>query len=625
MRADWLDVSNSARSLLFNLRLFHSLAFGLSISIALAIPLVQSRNINSVYDISYMITNWYRIAEGQIPYRDFILVHNPGSFIIGGLLFKVFGNSYYVVLSWMCFVNVFALVTLRGILTKIQLNEVQLSTFTVLLSFVLPYSVAASPNYDGDSTFAVLLCLSIFLHLISTKSINWLAWFSLGALSVLPFTIKQNIGVAFVISLLLVLCIGGYFRQLLQLITGIGFTLTIFALGMSLMGMLANWWNFSIVFAAKSRLEDPLIHVRDLPKHPEFTVLVLAILSTFCLYNRFSKGLVQQRLLGCAFILFNFSALILLTKNVLAYFIASPKISTVSEMVWTSANLFDSCIFLLFWAPWFFGLITSWLAIKALIYAKKGGEEFICWAMNLPLLLCLYSALLSQGLGSTYSNGSFLVLLVISSLKLIGSLRIKRFYHPGVHYSSSTRSLMKTAKLNYSAFLLTLTLVYGLTGLTGGRMAFVDSQGEKKSNTQIAWLKTPGEYLPDQEYAEEILRKYSKNESVVVFIPYAGFGYILADKQPLADVHTFDSTTNPYFSDLDRFLNCNLVDAIIYSSRMQVGAVSYTLESIANHVRYELIESVGPYKIFVLRKGINLVPEKYVCPSTSYSKRFLKL
>jgi hypothetical protein len=179
--------------------------------------------------------------------------------------------------------------------------------------------------------------------------------------------------------------------------------------------------------------------------------------------------------------------------------------------------------------------------------------------------------------------------------------------------------------LFYSAFLLILILVYGFTGLTGGRLSFVDSQGEKKSNTQIAWLETPGEYLPDQKYLEEILKKYSNDKTVVVFIPSGGFGYILADALPLADVHTFDSTTNPYFSDLEFFLNCNLVSVLVFNTRTSLTlAVSYTLESIAENTKYELIETVGPNKIFRLVEGSKFHPEKYLCPSTSYSKRFIK-
>ena len=620
------DFGISARTSLSNSRFFHSFSFFLSIGVALAIPLFQSQNINSLYDISYLITNWYRIAEGQIPYRDFILVHNPGSFIIGGLLFKVFGNSYYVVLCWACFVNLFALLSLRRILIKLKLSEIQRSIFTMLLSFVLPYSISALPNYDADSTFAVLLCLLLFLHLILTKSTNWLAWFSFGVLSVLPFTIKQNIGLAFVFSMVFVLCIGGYFRELLQFIGGIAITLVIFAFAMSLLGIFRNWWNYSIVFAAKSRLEDPLIHLKGLPGHPQFMVLVLAMVSTLFLCTSFHKSLVHQRLLIPVFILSTFSALFSLSENALVYIRVFSGIASVEQMVSTSESLYGSSIFLLFWIPWFLGLVTTWSVVKGIINAKLCRDEFISLSLNLVLMLCLYSALLSQGInGSTYSNGSFLVLLVISSLKLIGSSRLRKFGKHGLQNTRLTRSLITVAKLNYLIFLLILTFVYCVTGLSGGRLAFVDSTGEKKSNTQIAWIQTPGEYLPDQKYAEEILRKYSNKETVVVFIPSSGLGYQLADTRPLADVHTFDETTNPYFDDLEKFLNCNLVSVVAYGTRMQVSVESYSLESFTTHAKYELIEAIGPYYIFTLREGINLEPEKYVCPSTSYSKRLLKL
>ena len=98
-----------------------------SLLVAFALPLIQSHKTNSIYDISYMITNWYRITEGQLPYRDFILVHNPGSFLIGGLLFKIFGTSYLVVVAWMCFVNLLTLFVISRILFKFKINLTQRS------------------------------------------------------------------------------------------------------------------------------------------------------------------------------------------------------------------------------------------------------------------------------------------------------------------------------------------------------------------------------------------------------------------------------------------------------------------------------------------------------------------
>jgi hypothetical protein len=619
-----LQVSICARPWLSNSQFFNSLSFFLAISIALTIPLFQTQNINALYDISYMITNWYRIAEGQIPYRDFILVHNPGSFILGGLLFKVFGNSYYVVLSWMCFVNLTSLLLLRKILNKLKISEIQYSTVTLLLSFVLPYSISALPNYDGDSTFAVLICLFLFIHLISTKSTNWLAWFSFGVVGVLPFTIKQNIGVAFVISIILALCAGRYFRQVSQFIGGIAFTLVILATTMSFLGMLENWWNYSIVFAAQSRLGDPLIHLKILPGQPQFVSLVLAVLSTFFLYTRTFSSLTSRRVITLMFLVFTSKALFHLTVDVASYLRRIPDISSVAQVVSTSWSLYVSSIFLLFWIPWFFGLVTSWSAVQRLIYARPAEDELIFMSLNLVLMLCLYSALLSQGvIGSTYSNGSFLVLLVISSLKLVGSSRFTKLDIQGLQDARLNQSLIVAAKLNYSIFLLVLTFVYGVAGVSGGRLAFVNSDGERKSNAQISWLKTPGEYLPDQKFAEEIIRKYSKNKTVVVFIPIAEFAYVLAGTPPLADVHQFDPTVNPYLGDLDRFLNCNLVNVVVFNSRNQIYAYPWIKieDWPPTLLSYELLEEVGPFNVLSLRKGELLEPDKYECPSTSYSKR----
>ena len=69
--------------------------------------LVSSHQVNSLYDTSYFLTNGLRIAEGQIPYRDFVLIHNPGTFYIIAFFILVFGNVYWPMIAWMCFSNLF--------------------------------------------------------------------------------------------------------------------------------------------------------------------------------------------------------------------------------------------------------------------------------------------------------------------------------------------------------------------------------------------------------------------------------------------------------------------------------------------------------------------------------------
>jgi hypothetical protein len=103
-------------------------------------------------------------------------------------------------------------------------------------------------------------------------------------------------------------------------------------------------------------------------------------------------------------------------------------------------------------------------------------------------------------------------------------------------------------------------------------MGFIDLAGQKNGYDKLSWIRTPGTYLNEQADAVAILAKYGMNSSVIVFIPSAELGYFISGTPPLAEIHTFDATTNPYYSeDLPLFFYCNDVDIIAYNSHNSVG------------------------------------------------------
>ena len=115
--------------------LWPRVALFVSLVISISIPWIASHNVNSLYDTSYFLTNGLRISHGQIPYKDFILVHNPGSFLIIGLLFKIFGAKYYILLLWMSFVQSVSLLITCEIFKSIGLN-VTMRNYLIVVSLL---------------------------------------------------------------------------------------------------------------------------------------------------------------------------------------------------------------------------------------------------------------------------------------------------------------------------------------------------------------------------------------------------------------------------------------------------------------------------------------------------------
>jgi hypothetical protein len=61
---------------------------------AAAIVVWQNSRLAVLWDLSYILENAHRIAQGQIPYRDFPFPYAPLTFLIQAALIKLGGRSF---------------------------------------------------------------------------------------------------------------------------------------------------------------------------------------------------------------------------------------------------------------------------------------------------------------------------------------------------------------------------------------------------------------------------------------------------------------------------------------------------------------------------------------------------
>jgi hypothetical protein len=233
----------------------------------------------------------------------------------------------------------------------------------------------------------------------------------------------------------------------------------------------------------------------------------------------------------------------------------------------------------------------------------------------------LYAALLSQGVnGSTYGNAIFLILIPIALLnyKEPHSNKMKKKHNPEVRIKTDKKVLEKTTKISLLILIYLCVSIVGITGITNGRLGFVDLNGEIQSNKSIQWIRTPGSFLPDQDYAREILIKYTQSYREIVFIPGAEFGYLLSGIAPTADVHTFDGTTNPYGADAQFFLECNQVQLIAYNSRNSVSMYfDFNVSKWPPPPNYSFLAKLGPFDLYERIFETNKYTSNDLCPTTS--------
>lgn len=588
-----------------------SLVFGALI--AIIIPFIASANVNSIYDTSYFLTNGLRISHGQIPYKDFILVHNPGSFLIIGFLFKILGTSYFVLLFWMSLVQTASLVITQNVFKTIGISLRMRNYLTVFSAFVMPYSIVAANNYDSDSTFFILLSILALSRSITNPSPRNL--FILGFLTFLPFVIKQNVGGVLIITISIIVVRN--FRFMSQQFYALGLLAMggIFFGYIAILGSINNWWSYSVVFAAQQRLGDPFLPIKLIKaSNPEIKLILLL---TFC-------GLALYLLSGSKakkFILVYFSlpaviATVFLTQN-LYIFVRGFSIQSDQLLITgIGGHLFYSSINHIFWMIIF---LSFPILIKSnFLRGFKSSIVFVCVGI-------LYAALLSQGInGSTYGNAIFLLIILVVLIESNSENKQNRLKKSkNKEKKQGSLDLRKFNGLSQFVFVVLIsltTLMFGITGLTNGRLGFVDLKGTPQSNESISWIRTPGTFLPEQTMAKDILNRYSKSFENIVFIPGAELGYLLMDSPPTADVHTFDGTTNPYGVDIAYFLECNLVELIAFNSHNSVSMYfDFDWKKWPPPKNYKFLEKVGPFDLFLRTSQTSYYTGG--CPSTSRSER----
>src|SRR6476660_2915782 len=84
----------------------------------------------------------YRIANGQVPYKDFGMPVGYMYWVVPALFFKIFGAQLLTLIKAQVFINIIAGFAFRSILCSVRVSAP--IRFAGLLLFVLSYSF---PNY----------------------------------------------------------------------------------------------------------------------------------------------------------------------------------------------------------------------------------------------------------------------------------------------------------------------------------------------------------------------------------------------------------------------------------------------------------------------------------------------
>jgi hypothetical protein len=508
-----------------------------------AVVLWQNAHLVVLWDASYTLDTSVRIALGQMPYRDFPLVHTPLTFLIQAAILRLTGRVFFhhvlyaaivgglgTVLAWRIMLG-----TLRGRMRGAWAVSLLLAAPLTVLGI---YSILPFPSYDCDTVFSILLVVLLLQRLQEDSAAQQprgtralLRPFIAGAALPLPLFFKQNIGLPFLLaalSLILVLLIARQLRCRLALHGSSGVAALSAVLAGAVAVLLAaglllhftagvgNCIHWTVQFAGERRLPgfQTMLAIYAEPSLLWWIPCVVAAL--VLLRSRLAKDLwVRLVALGL---------------------LAAP-------FVWTLAGLFLSSD-----AD---DRATSLIVLWPLLLVLSGALTLwnLCreWSVRalLPVLLlvAINGTLLSQQLwGSTYAIWPLLVILVAEMLVFLASIE-----PAGTGAEIAPRRLFVAPALA-TVIAATLAVCGGLYTASEERLDYVHlPEGPVVHATAPALrgMAAPGPFLPD---FEELLR-FAANEIPVsdglILIPGEDPFYFATGRVPQFPVLLFDRSTDP--------------------------------------------------------------------------------
>jgi hypothetical protein len=481
----------------------------------------QNSQVAVLWDLSYLLDTSYRIALGQVPYRDFPLVHPPLTFLVQAAIMRLAGRHYLLQIAYAALVGGLGTVLAWRILLRILSGKIS-HAWLVSLMLAAPltvlgiYSIYPHPIYDCDCAFAILAVVFLLQRMATGAS---RAGFLTGAAAVLPVFFKQNMGLPFllaiVIGALLLLLVGWTGKDksaaipsiaLLQLLIGVAAaSLAAIALIQITVG-LNNYLHWTVRFAAERRLPG-LADMLGVYQQPSFAWMLPAIGLGSLLLCLPWAGRLWVRILALGLLSAPFvGSLIFLLRN---------------------DDLDDRADNLL--ALWPMLLLLS--AGVALAELRKGIT--LNRLMPFFVLAAIHGTFLSQQLwGSTYAIWPLLMFLVAYLLAAI---------------PSPSRPL---AQALAAVVCLTFLVGGGLYAISHERLSYVqipeDQPVQRATLSGLRGMADRGPYLPDFEELIRFADREIPPQDGILLLPGEEPFFFATGRTPQFPIQIFDRTTDPY-------------------------------------------------------------------------------
>jgi len=540
-----------------------------------AVVVWQNSRLGVLWDLSYVLENAHRISLGDIPYRDFPFPYAPLTFLIQAALMKLTGRVFWhhilycaavgglgTVLTWRILLHL-----LRDTVASSRLIAFLLSVPLIVLGV---YCVFPHPFYDPDCTPAILL--SVFLLLRLDEGPSWRA-FTAGVMLVIPLFVKQNIGLAFLLSggaAIVVLTVIEVrqrrpVRRYLFVLLGMVSSLALAVLVIQFTAGLGNYWHWTITFAAERRA----------PSRGD--MLGVYTDRTFV----FSTGLFAAGILFSIFARRN-RVLVWLSCLLMSAPFAWPAIYLLRES--DPSERADRLL-----ALWPLVLVLS---LVAGIFNLKTRRKATA-VLPFILIATVNGAFMSQQLwGSTYAIWPLFMILLAIAIGALGSF---------LKESSSAVTIPLVSIIVISLLVSGTFYVWSNERLDYANL----SDGELMRSTlpQLKGLSIRGAWIPNFEELVLYSEREIPRDDGLLLLPGEDLFYYTTGRHPRFPALLFDHTTNPYSAE-EILKLCRERDIrwVIVKQELQLedDQVDQEKERISEMLEqdFEQVESLSNYDIY---------------------------
>lgn len=535
-----------------------------ALSVASALFVVwRNTQVGVLVDLGYVVNIATRIALGDVPYSQFPLAQAPGEFLLQAVLIKAFGPHYAVQIAYAALVGGLAtaltyLIARRLLDGRVGAPGALAAVLTLPLIPLGIYGILPNPFYDPDACVAALAGIAAVLAARDRRVPA--RWFLAGVLLSVPLFIKQNIGGAYLVSVLVLLAAEALQRPamragLRQCLVGLAAALGIELLAVQLTAGLDNYFRWTWTFALSGRGVSPA-RVREFVDPsvmwPAALIIVLVVI------GRSLRARARAPLFIAG-----------LCVPLVAAVFAPTTVVTVPEM--------------------FPPLLVAACGLAAARMTREG----IRFDVALPLILTATTlgTLQSQGLaGSTFGIFPLLV-LVIAAL-----VRDLAFFLP-----------QPTRLAGVSGMVLAMILAVAGTGYTleNVRLRFIDvnANGPAMASTfpSLIGLSARGPYVAELDAVLFWMRDHVPPDESFVFLPGEDPVFFALERKPaLPSVYFYDVATPYTPAELASIADRVGLRWVFVKDRLQLTDVPPLENELVARLSQgaTLVTTIGPYRVF---------------------------